>query len=226
MSGIINRIIKRAPKEIIDGFRDIPTTIVSDAMNRMNCMSAEIKPLVSDIHTVGSAITVQAMVGCNIMSHKAIYVAEPGDIIVFDARGHKDTSVWGFLQTKACILRKLAGVVIDGTIRDSKEIKESRFPVFCRGVTPAGPHKGWGDSINVDIQCGGVSVSPGDIIIGDDDGVVVVPCEKVEEVLTESKARLQMEKEWFEKLEKGFSTVEILGLDKKITELGVKEVLE
>ena len=223
MPGVINKTVKRSSKEVIDGFKGIPTTIISDAMNRMNCMIAEIKPLVSDIHTVGSAVTIQAMVGCNIMSHKAIYVAEPGDMIVFDARGHKNTSVWGFLQTKACVIRKLAGVVIDGTIRDSKEIRESRFPVFCRGVTPAGPHKGWGDSINIGIQCGGVSVNPGDIVVGDDDGVVVVPCEKAEEVLKESRNRLQIEKEWFEKLEKGISTMEILGLDKKIAELGVRE---
>ena len=223
MLGVINKTVKRSSKKVIDGFKGIPTTIVSDAMNRMNCMIAEIKPLVSDIHTVGSAVTVQSMVGCNIMSHKAIYVAEPGDIIVFDARGHKNTSVWGFLQTKACAIRTLAGVVIDGTVRDSREVRESRFPVFCRGVTPAGPHKGWGDSINISIQCGGVSVNPGDIVVGDDDGVVVVPYEKAEEVLKESRNRLQIEKEWFEKLEKGISTMEILGLDKKIAELGVRE---
>lgn len=223
MGSEIYKKVDRLAEEIISGFKTIPTTVISDAMDRMNCVSADIKPLITGVHMVGSAITVQSMVGCNIMSHKAIYIAEPGDVIVFDARGHKDTSVWGFLQTTACISRKLSGVVIDGTVRDSKEIKDSQFPVFCKGITPAGPHKGWGGNINVPIQCGGVSVGPGDLVIGDDDGVVVVPKRIAKTVLKRSLEILKIEKDMFEKLERGLSTLEILGLDKKIAELGVEE---
>jgi 4-hydroxy-4-methyl-2-oxoglutarate aldolase len=162
------------------------------------------------------------MVGNNIMTHQAIYTAEPGDIIVVDARGHVDTSVWGYIQTVASKVRQIKAVVIDGSIRDIKEIRESGFPVFCRGAVPAGPHKGWGDSVNVPISCGGVSVSPGDLIVGDDDGVVVVPKAIAKQVQKLACERAKMENSWLAEIAKGRSTLEILGLDKKIKDLGVK----
>ena len=221
-NGVIYTRIERPDSGLLEQYKSIPTTIISDAMNRTNAMHAEIKPLSPGAKLVGPAVTVKAMVGCNIMSHQAIYVAEPGDVIVFNARGHKDTSVWGFLQTRACVLRGIAGVVIDGTVRDSREIRESGFPLFCRGATPAGPHKGWGDSINVPIQCGGVQVNPGDIVVGDDDGVVIVSREQAVEILERALAGLRKEEQWFKAVEEGKSTVEILGLDRKIREMGVE----
>ena len=224
MSGIIHQQIERPSAEVIARFQTMPTSIVSDAMNRTNAMRAAIKPLRPGVRCVGTAVTVQAMVGCNLLSHKAIYVAKPGDVIVFDARAHVDTSVWGYLQTRACQIRGLAGVVIDGSVRDSAEIRESGFPVFCAGVSPLGPHKGWGDSINIPIQCGGVRVEPGDIIVGDDDGVVVVPKEWVETVAQTASERLELERGWFERLESGESTMSILNLDRKLEALGVQLV--
>lgn len=219
--GIVITKIERPPKEIIDGFEGLSTTLVSDAMNRMNSMCAEIKPISGNVHICGPAVTVQCMVGNNIMTHKAIYVAQLGDVIVIDARRHKDTSVWGYIQTVACKVRDITAVVIDGSIRDVKEIRESGFPVFCRGVVPAGPHKGWGDNVNVPIQCGGVSVNPGDVIVGDDDGVVVVPKEMALKIQKLAKKRAEMEKEWLAEVAKGRPTVEVLQLDKKIKDMGV-----
>ena len=156
------------------------------------------------------------------MTHQAIYLAEPGDVIVVDARGHLDTSVWGGIQTLACEKCGVAGVVIDGSVRDLQEIRESRFPVFCKGVVPAGPHKGWGDSINIPIQCGGVPVNPGDIVVGDDDGVVVIPKNEAEEVLSLAKERIETEKKWIRGIKGGKTTLEVIELDKKIKELGVE----
>lgn len=222
MSGIIYKKISRPPKELIVAFKDIPTSIASDSMNRMNCMHASIKPVIENVSIVGPAVTVKSMVGDNIMSHYAICEAEPGDLLVIDARGHMDTSVWGFIQTTACKLKGIEAVIIDGTIRDIREIRDSHFPIFCKGATPAGPHKGWGGSINEPIQCGGVPVDPGDIIIGDDDGVVVIPQRIAQEVLERSKKRLEMEKEWMQKLNRGLSTVEIFGFDRKIKQLGIE----
>lgn len=220
-NGVIFTKTDRPDAKLVEQYKDVPTAIASDAMNRTNAVHAEIKALTPGASMVGSAVTVKAMVGCNIMSHQAVYIAQPGDVIVFDARGHKDTSVWGYLQTRACIMRGIAGVVIDGSIRDSREIRKSGFPVFCRGVTPAGPHKGWGDSINVPIQCGGVHVCPGDIVLGDDDGVVVIPRPQAEQVLENVKAELVKERGWFAALEEGKTTVEILGLDSEMKRLGV-----
>lgn len=226
MAPTIGPAFPRAAESLLAKIRDIPTSILSDAMNRMNSMSAGIKPLAAETRILGQAVTVQAMVGCNLMSHIAIYKAKPGDVIVFDARGHIDTAVWGYLQTRACMLRKLGGVVIDGSVRDSSEIRSSRFPVYCRGITPAGPHKGWGDNLNVPIQCGQVPVHPGDIIAGDDDGVVVIPFLLAEQVASAAQRRSDLEARWFELVEDGVTTIEAVGLKKQIEELGIEGFLD
>jgi len=221
MAGIIRTKIDRPKNELIREFKKIPTTIASDCMNRMNCMHAEVKPLIDKIKIVGPAITVQCISGSNIMSHKAIYLSRPGDVIVIDARGDKNTAVWGFVQTLACIQRKVAAVIIDGSIRDVAEVRKHRFPIFCTGISPAGPHKGWPDNINVPIACAGATVHPGDIIIGDDDGVVVVPWGRAEKILREAKSRLKMEKEWLKKIKQGKSSLEAIGLDKMIAKMEI-----
>ena len=222
MPGVIKTNIKRAPKELIDEFKVLSTAIVSDAMNRMNSMSAEIKPIIGDVNIAGSAVTVQCIAGDNLMIHKAIYIAEPGDVIVIDARGHKDTAVWGNIMTKACKIRGIEAVVIDGSIRDIRENKEEKYPIFCKGVVPAGSQKSWGGNINVPIQCGGAHVDPGDIIVGDDDGVVVVPRNIAKEVLQKAKERAKTEEEWINEIQKGKTTLKVIGLDKKLDELGVE----
>lgn len=219
---VIYTKIKRVDKKLINEFRTLSTAIVSDAMNRLNSMNAEIKPIFKDVNVAGSAVTVQCMASDNIMVHKAIYVAEPGDILVVDARGHKDTSVWGYIMTKACKTRGIVAVVIDGSIRDLKENREERFPLFCRGSVPAGSQKNWGGNINVPIQCGSVQVNPGDIIVGDDDGCVVVPQYMAEQVLQKAKERVRMEEAWLNEIRKGTTTLELLGLDKKLEQLQVE----
>jgi len=217
MGGIIKRRIPRVKRDILKRLKDIPTAAISDSMNRMNTMHADIKPLVHPVKIIaGQAVTVQAMVGCNVASHEAIYVAEKGDIIVFDARGHLNTSVWGAIQTVAAKKRGIGGVVIDGSVRDIGEIKRLCLQVFCKGITPAGPHKGWSDSINVPISCAGVSVRPGDVIVGDEDGIAVIPYKKVSEIMERALATMKKEQSWIKKINKGIPTTRILGLDKKI----------
>ena len=222
MPGVIYTKITRASKEVIDEFRNLPTAILSDAMNRMNSMNAEIKPIIGDVNIAGSAVTVQCIAGDNLMIHKAIYVAEAGDVIVVDARGHKDNSVWGNIMTKASKIREIEAVVIDGTIRDIRENREEQYPIFCKGVVPAGSQKSWGGNINVPIQCGSACVNPGDIIVGDDDGIVVVPRDMAKEVLQQAKERINMEEEWINEIQKGKTTLEVIGLDKKLDELGIE----
>jgi regulator of RNase E activity RraA len=217
----IYKEINRVKKEIIKEFKKLPTTIISDAMNRTNVMKALIKPLIENIHIAGSAITVKCIVGDNIMTHQALYLAKPGDVLVIDARGYVDTSIWGGIQTEVAKKLGIAGVVIDGSIRDVLTVRRLKYPIFCCGVVSAGPHKGFGDSINVPIQCGGVPVNPGDIVVGDDDGVVVVPRKNAEEVLKRARERLKMEKEWMKKINKGETTLKAIGLDKKIEQMQI-----
>jgi regulator of RNase E activity RraA len=106
----------------------------------------------------------------------------------------------------------LAGVVIDGCIRDSAENRSDTLPIFARGICPAGPHKGWPCNLNVPVSCAGVAVLPGDIVVGDDDGVVVVPASRAIQVLEESSKRMATEKDWYRRLQAGESTVSLLGL--------------
>jgi 4-hydroxy-4-methyl-2-oxoglutarate aldolase len=117
-------------------------------------------------------------------------------------------------MTFAAKKRGIAGIVIDGCIRDGAENKADTLPIYCRGIAPAGPHKGWQGNINVSVACAGVVVNAGDIVIGDDDGVVVIPLAKAEEVLKEAKERMAGEASWYKRLEAGETTVEILGLKK------------
>lgn len=222
MNGIVYNRIRRVEREIIEEFKKTPTTVVSDAMSRMNSMCAEIKPIIEGVNIAGSAVTVQCIAGDNLMVHKAIYVAESGDVIVVDARGYKDTSVWGSIMTKACKIRNIEAVVIDGSIRDIRENREEKYPIFCKAIVPAGSQKNWGGNINVPIQCGGVQVSPGDIIVGDDDGVVVVPRDRAKEVLQKAKEIIKREREWINGVKDGRTTLEVIGLEKKIKALDIK----
>ena len=221
MSGVVHTKIKRADKNLINKFKKIPASIVSDAMNRMNSMSADINPIIENVHVAGSAITVQCMVGDNIMVHKAIYIAEPGDVIVIDSKGHTHSSVWGSIMTKASKMRGIEAVVIDGAIRDINDNRKDSFPIYCKGYVPGGSQKSWGGNINMPIHCGGVSINPGDIIVGDDDGIVVVPLDMAEIVLNKSLETLKKEKEWIKKIEEGKTTLEAIGLDKKFNDLGI-----
>jgi 4-hydroxy-4-methyl-2-oxoglutarate aldolase len=219
---IINTHIDRPSEDLIREFETLSTGIVSDTMDRLNCMKAEIKPLVSLPHTIaGPAVTVQCIVGDNLMIHKAIYIAQAGDILVIDSRGHKDTSVWGAVMTRAAKIRGIKAVVIDGTIRDTRENRELGLPIFSLGAVPAGSQKNWPANINVPISCGGAEVSPGDILIGDDDGVVVVPAKKAKKVLEEAKDRVKMEEKWVKGLESGKTTLEVLDLQGKIDKLSL-----
>jgi regulator of RNase E activity RraA len=120
--------------------------------------------------------------------------------------------VWGEIMTRAAMRRGVAGLVLDGAVRDVAAIRELGFPVYCRAVVPRGPHKGFGGTIDAPVACGGVSVSPGDLIVGDDDGIAVVPMAKVETVLAAAQAAEAREAETIAKIEGGLTSAEILGI--------------
>ena len=200
------------PPETLDAWRDIPPAIVSDCMNRTHFMAAAIKPVKPGIPLVGQARTVTAMVGDNGISHAAIPLVEKGQVLVIDAGGYDDVAVWGGIMTRAAMARGVAGVVIDGGIRDVAEIRELGFPVYARAHVPAGPHKGFGGIIDGPISCAGCPVKPGDIVIGDDDGVAVVPLEWADDMLAASREKLRQEEETIKAIAEGKTTVELLGV--------------
>lgn len=187
--------IERVPEQTIRELKEFPTTILSDAMEKCQTMHAEIKPVYPIKRIAGSAITARSIVADYLTPVAAIDYALPGDVIVVDVKGYKDAAIWGELAAKSCKLRGITAVIIDGAVRDSEGIKELQVPHFARAITPnAGDCSVLGD-INITIQCGGVVVNPGDIIVADNDGVVVVPKAKAQLIIAKAKKQLQAEKQ-------------------------------
>ncbi len=190
----IRKQILRPSAEIVTGLREFDTPAISDLMNRLYTMTPAIKNLTAPSKKiVGPACTVRVYPGDNLMVHKSLDIAQPGDIIVVDAGGSSLNAVLGDLVSTKAHHRKIGGFVIDGFIRDLPGIQKIEFPAFARGVTPIGPlHRGPGE-VNYPIQCGGIVVNPGDIIAGDLNGVVVIPQEIAEDLLKRLQARKEAE---------------------------------
>lgn len=184
----------RAPVDLVERFKGVPTSTLSDAMGRHGAMSAEIRPLFHDIALVGSAVTVLCFPGDNIMTHKAVQMLRPGDVLVIDD-GDYTTGCFGHRSAIQALTRGGVGVVASGSVRDAAQLRRDRFPVFSRGVSPRAPQKATPGSINVPVHVGGIVVNPGDIVVGDDDGVVVVPLLMAREVLEKAIARERAEAE-------------------------------
>ena len=193
---VLIRHIERPRPEIVEAFKTLPVANIADAIGKpCPCtMDSDIKPVLSNIIVAGPAITVKEHPDCNLMSHVAFDLAEKGDVIVIDTGGYSKTAVGGFLMVRKLISKEVEAVVVDGAWRDQTEIIEEEFPVFARAWQPGGPHKNQPGSVNVPITCGGVTVNPGDIIIGDDDGIVVVPKDNAEKVLEAAQAIQKREK--------------------------------
>jgi RraA family protein len=194
---------ERPPKELIDQYRQFETPDISDMLNRMYTMSADIHNLVNNVPLVGPACTVKVFPGDNLMVHKSLDVAKPGDVVVIDTSGSQRNAVLGDLVTNKARHRGIAGFIVDGLIRDLAGLKEVGLPVFARGVTPFGPlHRGPGE-LNYPISCGGIVVKAGDIIVADHNGVVVVHKEFALEVIVRLKAHTESMAKYVEDVKRG-----------------------
>jgi 4-hydroxy-4-methyl-2-oxoglutarate aldolase len=209
-------------REELEEFTKLPTGNICDANGKSGNMEFYIKPLDKNSKLVGYACTVMCPPGDNLIIHKAIYEAEPGSVLVINAHGYTGAGPIGEIIVLACKERGIAGIVIDGMCRDANDIEELGFPFFCRGLNPGGTVKeSWG-TINEPIHCGGVIVNPGDVVVGDRDGVVVVPKNKARDVLNRAKAIANKEIKVREMLKQGKTTLEIYGFDKLIEQKGYK----
>lgn len=197
---------------------EIPPAVASDCLNRGQAMAGAIAPLAIDMRVAGRARTVRCKVGDNGPLHAALAFAEAGDVLVVDAGGHADTAVFGGLMAQAALQRGIAGLVIDGAIRDRAEIIALGLPVWARGAVPEGPHKGFGGTIDGPIACGGVAVAPGDLVLGDGDGVSVVPRSAISSTIEAAKALLAKEARAIETISEGGSLAELYGVP-EITEI-------
>lgn len=197
MSNVGMRIfphINRPTAALIEGFAGLPVANIADNMNRMSCMDAKLRPL-NDIPLLGPAFTVKSRPGDNLMLHKALDLAQPGDIVVVDAQGDLSNSIMGELMALWAKQRGLGGFIVDGAIRDVGALKKMGMPIYAAGVTPAGPYKDGPGEINVPVVCGGVVVHPGDILVGDEDGIVVINPRDAESLLEKSRAKSRKEQQ-------------------------------
>lgn len=189
------RVLDSPPRlddSLVDRFRGMATPNLADAMGRFNFMDPGILSR-TGLPLCGLAVTVNARPADNLMVHKALQVASPGDIIVVNTCGNTTSAVFGELMCNTAVAAKLGGIVVDGAIRDVDGLAALAFPAFSRSVSAGGCDKDGPGEINVPISCGGVVVSPGDIVVGDRDGVVVVPRADAEQVLSLVQALVERE---------------------------------
>ena len=174
---------------------------VSDIQGRQLTMRSEIHPVTfPGRKVVGPAVTVKARPGDNLMAMKAIDLAQAGDVIVISSDGEANLSVWGGIMSMMAAKRGIAAVVTDGVVRDVAQCREADLPVWATGLTPVGPTKLGPGQINQPLSCGGVIVNPGDIIMADEDGVVVVPQDELAAVIARSHERIAKEDAWLARI--------------------------
>ncbi|PPA78139.1 methyltransferase [Achromobacter spanius] len=183
----------RVPADIVRRAASLQPAILADVAGRRGALSGRIRPLDPGMKLAGTAFTVEVRPGDNLMIHAAISLAKPGDVLVIDGKGDLSAALMGTIMMTACRQLDIAGVVIDGAARDTTEIIDMGYPVFAAGANPNGPTKNVPGRIGHPVSVGGVTVHPGDFIIGDADGVVVVEREKIEGLLPAAEKKVRDE---------------------------------
>jgi regulator of RNase E activity RraA len=184
----IRRDFERVAPGTVRAASAFAASILADVAGRRGTMDGRIAPLASAMRVAGPAFTIEVRAGDNLMIHAAMAMARPGDVLVIDGKADRSCALMGSIMMNACRKLGLAGVVVDAAVRDTEELRELGFPVYAAGANPNGPTKFVPGRINWPISCGGVAVNPGDLVVGDADGVVVVEREKAASLL-EAAAR-------------------------------------
>lgn len=189
------RILPRVdtPAALVALFESLPTAIVGDNMSRMAGSTGLLPYHRPGRQLLGPALTVRVREGDNLMIHKALQLGRPGDVIVVDGGGGLSRALFGDIMKNVAQSRGFAGVVIDGAIRDAAAFGDDDFPCFARGVCHRGPYKDGPGEINVPVTVGGSVVHPGDIVLGDDDGVVFIPPAEAKSIATDSRRKQEAE---------------------------------
>lgn len=214
---------RRPDPSLVQKFRALDVATVYEASGRKGFVDSAIKPVSRGTRICGAAYTVQCAPGDNLMLHKALQCATAGDVLVASVGGEPDFGYWGALMATAGVAKELAGLAIDGCIRDSAEIVKMGFPVFCRGFCIKGTTKSVLGLINYPLNFGHITVFPGDLILGDDDGMVLVRFDECEDVLAKSLKRVELEDTKAKQLKKGVTSVELNNLEKVFESLGLAE---
>ena len=200
------RVLKQQRKvaaEWVERYRSVPVANISDSMHRMTAGGASLQPMHRTGVLVGPALTVKARPGDNLMLHHALDIAQPGDVIVVDAGGDLSNALIGEMMVAYAIKKGVAGIVINGAIRDAASKPPGEFPVFAAGITHRGPYKDGPGEVNVPIALAGMVIEPGDLVIGDEDGLLCVPFDQVAEVYDRAYAKHAAEQKQLDQIALG-----------------------
>lgn len=188
-----------------------PTATLYEASGRRGAMDSAIKPLTPGLRLAGAAYTVRCAPNDNLAVHRALEQAPAGSVLVIDTAQGQEGTYCGEIMVLAARARGIAGIVLDAHVRDSSEIREMGYPVFCRGAAIRGAHKNEAGALQVPIVCGNVHISPGDIIVGDDDGAIVIPSMEASAVLDAARERDEWERFMMRGVSEGRTTLDLLG---------------
>ena len=222
-----HRIVRRIPRPDVDTVRALAghgVATIHEAQQRTGLLKPFMRPIYSSARVCGPAITVSCHPGDNLMVHAAIEVCEPGDVLVVAPTSESTDGMFGELLANSCVVHGVTGLVVEAGVRDVSEITEMNFPVWSKAISAQGTVKTSAGSVNIEIVCAGVVVRPGDVVVGDQDGVVIVRKEQAAEVAKLSEARHAKETLTRERLRAGELGLDFYGLREKLRTLGVEYV--
>jgi len=222
----IVRSIPRPDAQAVKLLGELGVATIHEAQGRTGAMLPYMRPIYLAARASGPAVTVSCHPGDNLMIHAAVEVCKPGDVLVVVTTSESTDGMFGDLLGTSCQAHGVVGLIIDAGVRDTAELTDMNFPVWAKAISPQGTVKASPGSVNVPVVCAGMLVNPGDVMVGDADGVVVVPRASAAEVAKAGQQRIAKEEKTRERLAKGELGVEFYGLRAKLAELGVEYVEE
>src|SRR5690625_5062929 len=224
MNKFVKKTIKRVDNQLIEKLKQYDVATIYEAQGKVGLINPEIRPVQQGQLIVGHAVTATCFAGDNLMIHAAIEVCNPGDVLIITTIGESKSGMIGELIVEALRKRGVVGVVIDAGVRDTERIRQLGFPIWSKAVHAEGTTKNKGGWVNNSVVCGGTTINPGDVVMADDDGVVVIEQDRVEEVIGLAKLRMEKEAKVLERIANGELSLDFYNLRGVLEAEGVEYI--